>query len=141
MNTHDAGNASAPEPLRPGSPHESTAAFGTPIDQRPTLPQPVPLPFQPPATPPGQRRAGWRRWIKPVSGVIIGIIVLGLLGGAVSLFATNSAHSTQQRDKAALDRALTVARTQYNVPPSRLQPIMDAEQRALAGMGASYSGY
>ncbi len=119
MNNLEAGNAGAPEQPRPLWRRWIAPGFGSP-EQRP---------------------AGWRRWITPVSGVIIGIIVLGLLGGAVSIFATNSAHATQQRDKAALDHALTVARSQYNVPPSRLQPIMDAEQRALAGMGASYGGY
>ena len=142
MNNRDAGNAGIPEPLRPGSPYEGAPSFSAPIDQRPTLPQPISPAFNTPAfNTPASPRAGWRRWIVPVSGVIIGIILLGLLGGAVTLFATNSAHSTEQRDKAALDSALTAARAQYNVPPSRLQPIVDAEQRALAGMGSSYGGY
>lgn len=86
----------------------------------------------------GMRRTDWRRWIAPASAAIVGIL---LLGGLVNGLATYITHSNAQRDKAALDRALSVARTQYNVPPSRLQPIVDNAQRTLAAKDGSFSGY
>jgi lipoprotein-anchoring transpeptidase ErfK/SrfK len=121
MDDLDAGNASAPQPEQP---RPRWRRWITPASGAPET-----------------RRVGWRRWITPVSGVLVGVIVLIALGGVVSIIATNNARSTQQSDKAALDRALTTARAQYNVPPTRLQPIIDAEQRAIAGMDGSYGGY
>lgn len=153
MDNLNAGNASAPEPHAPEShaPESLQQQPGWPQWIAPVAGAPGPVagaPGQrrmgwpqwnaPVAGSLGQRRTGWRRWIAPISGAIIGILLLGGLFNGIAIYLT---HSAEQRDKATLDRALSVARTQYNVPPSRLQPLMDAEQRALTAVDGSFPGY
>ena len=142
MNDHDAGNAGTPEDPQQTSLNTDTTQALTPSPSAPEKRQTgrsLKLLLAPKAS--GNQRTGWQRWIKPVSAAVIGVILLAAIGGAVSLIATNNAHSAQQRDKAALDHALVLARTQYNIPPSRLKPIQAAEQQTLAGMDNSYGGY
>jgi lipoprotein-anchoring transpeptidase ErfK/SrfK len=142
MNDHDAGNASTPEDPQ-GAPLNSDTT--QPLTPSPSAPEKrqagrsLKLLLAPKA--PGKQRTGWQRWIKPVSVAVVGVILLAAIGGVVSLVATNNAHSAQQRDQAALDHALVLAQTRYNVPPSRLKPIQVAEQQILAGMDNSYGGY
>lgn len=124
MEDLDAENASEPKPEKPEQPQRSRIHWRQWIALVTDAA--------------GMRRTDWRRWIAPVSGAVIAVLLLGsLLNG----FATYITHSSEQRDKAALDRALAVASTQYNVPPARLQPIVDTEQRTLAAMANSFAGY
>lgn len=142
MNNLDAGNAGTPE--EPKQPHlntDTTQALTLSPGARVKRWASKPLGLLPTPKAPEKRRTGWQRWITPISAMIVGVILLAAIGGVVSIVATNNAHSTEQRDKAALDHALVVARTQYNVPPSRLKPIMDAERRTIAEMDKSFGGY
>src|SRR5262249_29366256 len=124
MENLDAEHASEPRPQQPARPERP---------QRPHIRwrQWITLIIGPTA----MHRAGWRRWIMPVSDAVIGIL---LLGGLLIGIATAVTYSNEQHDKAALDRALVVARTQYHVPPARLQPIVDTEQRTVAATGGSF---
>lgn len=133
MNPTNAGNASDPNPARRSSRWTDAA----------TMPMAA-LARTSKAGGSGGSSKTWR-WI---AIAVVAVLVLALLGGAIDGIATvvnnnaiNAAHTTEQRDQAALDHALGVAQTQFHTPPARLASIVTAEQRASAGTTNSVASY
>jgi lipoprotein-anchoring transpeptidase ErfK/SrfK len=78
------------------------------------------------------------RWILITSSTLLGLVLVGSLATG---FFTEAASSTAQRDKAALDHALTDARTNMHVPASLLAPILHDEQQAAGAENGTMGGY
>ncbi|HEX9039380.1 MAG TPA: L,D-transpeptidase [Ktedonobacterales bacterium] len=86
----------------------------------------------------GPRKTGLRRWIIPGSVGVIALLLLGVALNGVAIYLT---HSALQRDQNTLNNALASARSQYNVPPSRLAPIAAAERQAVAATDGTFPSY